>query len=224
MKKVNQKGFTLAELLIVVAIIAILVAIAIPTFSNQLEKSRQAVDIATLREAYAAAKIQEMDRGSGIKFGSDINKHFEEMPSTSTDSSAKLYVFKPAASTYTHNTSFTAATDGLICACWYMPGEGTLTAIEASASAVDLAETPTDTKKGNATSSKLVADTSKIDKNVIIYTEAVTLADETLVATNAKTGPGTIKKGVLVVFEKANDDTWKLGQVTYAGKTIKKDG
>ena len=41
MNKNNRKGFTLAELLIVVAIIAVLVAIAIPVFTSQLEKSRQ---------------------------------------------------------------------------------------------------------------------------------------------------------------------------------------
>ncbi len=41
MKKLNnKKGFTLAELLIVVAIIAVLVAISIPIFSSQLRKSR----------------------------------------------------------------------------------------------------------------------------------------------------------------------------------------
>ena len=52
MKK-NNKGFTLAELLIVVAIIAVLVAIAIPIFTTQLEKSREATDIANVRSAYA---------------------------------------------------------------------------------------------------------------------------------------------------------------------------
>ncbi len=52
MKK-NNKGFTLAELLIVVAIIAVLVAIAIPVFSAQLEKSKEATDIANIRSAYA---------------------------------------------------------------------------------------------------------------------------------------------------------------------------
>ena len=53
MKKVNEKGFTLAELLIVVAIIAVLVAVAIPTFADQLEKAREATDISNLRSAYA---------------------------------------------------------------------------------------------------------------------------------------------------------------------------
>ena len=52
MKK-NNKGFTLAELLIVVAIIAVLVAIAIPIFTAQLEKAREATDLANLRGAYA---------------------------------------------------------------------------------------------------------------------------------------------------------------------------
>ena len=52
MKK-NNKGFTLMEMLIVVAIIAILVAIAIPVFTAQLEKAREATDLANTRSAYA---------------------------------------------------------------------------------------------------------------------------------------------------------------------------
>jgi len=53
LRKNNKKGFTLAELLIVVAIIAVLVAIAIPVFTSQLEKSREATDLANVRSAYA---------------------------------------------------------------------------------------------------------------------------------------------------------------------------
>ena len=49
MKKMNKKGFTLMEMLIVIAIIAILIAIAIPTFTNALEKSRQRTDMANAR-------------------------------------------------------------------------------------------------------------------------------------------------------------------------------
>ena len=57
MKKVrgNKKGFTLAELLVVVAIVGILVAISIPVFTAQLSKARKATNQANLRAAKAAA-------------------------------------------------------------------------------------------------------------------------------------------------------------------------
>lgn len=51
----NRKGFTLAELLIVVAIIGVLVAISIPIFTSQLTKARRATNQANARAAYAAA-------------------------------------------------------------------------------------------------------------------------------------------------------------------------
>ena len=62
MKKIkNTKGFTLMEMLIVVAIIAILVAIAIPTFTKQLEKAREAADIANIRSAYSEAMVKYLN-------------------------------------------------------------------------------------------------------------------------------------------------------------------
>ena len=51
----NEKGFTLAELLIVVAIIGVLVAISIPIFTSQLEKARESTDVANMRAAKAEA-------------------------------------------------------------------------------------------------------------------------------------------------------------------------
>ncbi len=54
MKKMNEdKGFTLAELLIVVAIIAVLVAVAIPVFTTQLNNAKLATATANARSAYA---------------------------------------------------------------------------------------------------------------------------------------------------------------------------
>ena len=49
----RKKGFTLAELLVVVAIVSILTAISIPIFTRQLETSREATDLANVRSAYA---------------------------------------------------------------------------------------------------------------------------------------------------------------------------
>lgn len=53
MRRWSKTGFTLAELLVVVAIIAVLVAVAIPVFSGQLEKSRESTDAANIRSSYA---------------------------------------------------------------------------------------------------------------------------------------------------------------------------
>ncbi len=61
MKKTNNKGFTLSELLIVIAIIAVLIAIAIPTFAGALDNARLQTDHANIRSAHAMAMILNMD-------------------------------------------------------------------------------------------------------------------------------------------------------------------
>ena len=62
----KDKGFTLAELLIVVTIIGVLVAIAIPIFSGQLEKSREAVDAANIRSQYAEVISDALLDGTSV--------------------------------------------------------------------------------------------------------------------------------------------------------------
>lgn len=59
--KNNKKGFTLAELLIVVAIIGILVAISIPIFTSQLTKAKDATNLANARSMYAQLSADFMD-------------------------------------------------------------------------------------------------------------------------------------------------------------------
>lgn len=54
-KKGHSPGFTLVELLIVVAIIAILAAVAVPAYAAQMERSRESVDEANLRTAKSMA-------------------------------------------------------------------------------------------------------------------------------------------------------------------------
>ena len=50
MKKSNKKGFTIVELVIVIAVIAILAAVLIPTFSNLIKKANESSDIQAVRQ------------------------------------------------------------------------------------------------------------------------------------------------------------------------------
>ena len=66
-KMKNKKGFTLMEMLIVVAIIAILIAIAIPTFASSLNKARIATDEANIRAGYASVMAEVLVGEKDIK-------------------------------------------------------------------------------------------------------------------------------------------------------------
>lgn len=54
----NRKGFTLIEMLVVIAVVSVLVAIIIPTVSNATMKARAATDAANLRTVLGVANIQ----------------------------------------------------------------------------------------------------------------------------------------------------------------------
>ena len=80
----DRKGFTLTELLIVVAIIAVLVGISLPVFSSQLEKARQATDLSNIRTAYAEASAEFITGdGSAASVETPVMKHtglFSKLP------------------------------------------------------------------------------------------------------------------------------------------------
>lgn len=78
MRENGKKGFTLAELLIVVAIIAVLVAISIQIFSAQLEKSREATDAANIRSAYAEVSADLLTNESTDKTVNVVAKQKKE--------------------------------------------------------------------------------------------------------------------------------------------------
>lgn len=60
-KKENQKGFTLVELMVVVAIIGILAAIAIPQFNSYRARAWKASVISDCKNAYTAVEAWRAD-------------------------------------------------------------------------------------------------------------------------------------------------------------------
>lgn len=85
-KKLNKKGFTLAELLVVVAILAILVAVSIPIFTSQLNKARESTDAANERAAKAAVTseflIENMTAGESCYYDAANGTLVDTKPTT----------------------------------------------------------------------------------------------------------------------------------------------
>ena len=63
MKKLNKKGFTIVELVIVIAVIAILAAVMIPTFSNVIESAEKTAIQRKAEQAYKDAYALDMYDG-----------------------------------------------------------------------------------------------------------------------------------------------------------------
>ncbi|HEX2939194.1 MAG TPA: prepilin-type N-terminal cleavage/methylation domain-containing protein [Ruminiclostridium sp.] len=66
-KKTNKKGFTLVELVMVVALIAILAAIAVPTVSNVIDTANKNVDLSNAQTIELTLKTADAEIKSGIQ-------------------------------------------------------------------------------------------------------------------------------------------------------------
>ena len=77
MKKLNKKGFTLTELIVVIAVIAILAAVLIPTLTGYIEKARISADnqeVAVLNKLLLYAENNEIE----LENVPQLKKHLEE--------------------------------------------------------------------------------------------------------------------------------------------------
>ncbi len=110
MKRNNQKrGFTIIELVIVIAVIAILAAVLIPTFSGVVEKAKKSKALQEAQSLYTAALA--LDLADGKQDGMDGTTTIatvEDKTVTYTVTDGKFVEFS-----YTDSNDYTAkTTDG----------------------------------------------------------------------------------------------------------------
>lgn len=68
-KLLNKKGFTIVELVIVIAVIAILAAVLIPTFSNVIESANKASDLSEAQNSLKAYSAYTSSKGQSLADG-----------------------------------------------------------------------------------------------------------------------------------------------------------
>ena len=74
MKKMNKKGFTIVELVIVIAVIAILAGVLIPTFSGIVEKAQISAEQQKVTNAYKEAYAEEIYANKGVLKTDDVTE------------------------------------------------------------------------------------------------------------------------------------------------------
>lgn len=82
----NEKGFTLIELIIVIAIIAIISAILAPSFARMTARSRLKADISSARELTREAALYNADKGSYPSSVADLvrDQYIDSAPNPQT--------------------------------------------------------------------------------------------------------------------------------------------
>ena len=76
MKKTNKKGFTLVELVIVIAVIAILAAVLIPTFSNIVKAANISADLQKLASDIQSKYVDYVATNNETPKGVDTTSGF----------------------------------------------------------------------------------------------------------------------------------------------------
>ncbi len=81
-KKLNKRGFTIVELVVVIVVIAILAAVLIPTISSLVDKANRSADIQAVHQMNTQLAINEVTEGKSIV---DVYNALEEGGMTAKD-------------------------------------------------------------------------------------------------------------------------------------------
>jgi type IV pilus assembly protein PilA len=109
MKKNNRKGFTIVELVIVIAVIAILAGVLIPTFSGIVEKANKSAAVQEAQNVYKEVYAIDLSDGNvdnnigGTEYTAAGGKLSGTIDITDT-TKFKYTTTKGYTATYTYNT------------------------------------------------------------------------------------------------------------------------
>lgn len=103
MRKNNRKGFTIVELVIVIAVIAILAGVLIPTFGGMIKKAEQSAALQEAKNAYTA-DLALLD-GQAEKYA-----EYKKTTDTSVVTGKKYYTFANDEYTAFEGNAFAADT------------------------------------------------------------------------------------------------------------------
>lgn len=99
MKNTKKRGFTIVELVIVIAVIAILASVLIPTFSDIVTKAKKTAALQDARNAYTQALVEHLDEstacGEGVHTIGDWTVQFtgDDAATVSGEVNGEVYTF-----------------------------------------------------------------------------------------------------------------------------------